>query len=101
MSAGSSNGAAELDDAARRAVEAASAAGATEAEAWAEGSRQREVRVHAGEVESLTEASGRGIGIRAWIGERTGYAYGTDLSETGIAEVAEAAAGAARVADPD
>lgn len=99
MSDGPPNG--SLDDAARRAVEAATAAGASDAEAWAEGSRQREVRVHGGEVESLTEASGRGLGIRAWIGERTGYAYGTDLSEAGLAELAEAATGAARVADPD
>ena len=58
--------------------------GATDAEAWAEGSRSREVRVHAGEVESLTEASGRGVGVRAWIGARTGYAYGTDLSDDGL-----------------
>jgi PmbA protein len=92
---------AELEEAARRAVEAATAAGATDAEAWSEGSQSREVRVHAGEVESLTEASGRGVGIRAWIGQRTGYAYGTDLSDSGLADLAEAAAGAARVADED
>src|SRR4051812_50006656 len=91
----------DLEDAARRAVEAATSAGASDAEAWSEGSRSREVRVHAGEVESLTEASGRGVGIRAWIGARTGYAYGTDLSEAGLAELAEAAVGAARVADED
>jgi PmbA protein len=91
----------DLEGTARRAVEAAMAAGASEAEGWSEGSRNREVRVHAGEVESLTEASGRGVGIRAWIGERTGYSYGTDLSEAGISQLAEAAVGAARVADED
>ena len=32
---------------------------------------------------------------------RAGYAYGTDLSESGLAELAEAAVGAARVADED
>ncbi|HKG36169.1 MAG TPA: TldD/PmbA family protein, partial [Solirubrobacterales bacterium] len=92
---------AELEQAARRTVEAATAGGASEAEAWAEGSRSREVRVHDGDVESLTEASGRGVGVRAWIGTRTGYAYGTDLSEAGLAELGEAAVGAARVADED
>jgi PmbA protein len=91
----------ELEDLAERAAEAANAAGASDAEAWAEGGRSREVRVHAGEVESLTEASGRGVGIRAWIGSRTGYAYGTDLTDAGLAELAEAAVGAARVADED
>jgi PmbA protein len=93
--------ASELEDLARQAVEAATGAGAEDAEAWAEGSRGREVRVHAGEVESLTEASERGVGIRAWIGQRSGYAYGTDLSDAGLGEVAEAAAAAARVADAD
>jgi PmbA protein len=99
MSDGDRNG--ELAEAARRAVEAATGAGASDAEAWVGGSRQREVRVHDGEVESLTEASGRGVGIRAWIAERVGYAYGTDLSESGLTELAEVATGAARVADPD
>jgi PmbA protein len=92
---------ADLEATARRAIEAATTAGATDAEAWSEGSRSREVRVHAGEVESLTEASGRGVGVRAWIGHRAGYAYGTDLSDTGLDELAEAAVGAARVADED
>jgi PmbA protein len=94
-------GAPALGEAARAAVEAATAGGATDAEAWAEGSRSRELRVHDGEVESLTEASGRGVGLRAWIRTRTGYAYGTDLSDRGIAELAEAAVGAAQVADED
>jgi PmbA protein len=94
-------GPADLEEVARRAAEAASAAGASDAEAWSEGSRGREVRVHAGEVESLTEASGRGVGIRAWIGSRAGYAYGTDLSDAGLTTLAEAAVGAARVADED
>jgi PmbA protein len=91
----------DLESLARRGVEAATAAGASDAEAWAEGSRSREVRVHDGEVESLTEASGRGVGVRAWMGNRTGYAYGTDLSETGLTELGEAAVGAARIADED
>jgi PmbA protein len=91
----------ELEAAARRAVEEATSAGAGDAEAWVEGSRGREVRVHGGEVESLTEASGRGVGIRAWVGERSGYAFGTDLSEAGLRELAELATAAARVADED
>jgi PmbA protein len=91
----------DLEGLARRGAEAATSAGAGDAEAWAEGGRSREVRVHAGEVESLTEASGRGVGIRAWIGGRSGYAYGTDLSDAGLSEVAGAAVGAARVADED
>ena len=41
------------------------------------------MRVHGGEIESLTAATQRGLGLRAWIGGRVGYAYGTDLGEAG------------------
>ena len=90
-----------LDDAARRAVEAAVGAGASDAEAWAEESTSRRVRVYAGEVESLSDAGGRGIGVRAFVGTRAGYAYGTDLSDDGVADTARAAREAAELADED
>jgi PmbA protein len=91
----------ELSATARRAVEAAQAAGAGEAEAYASRDSGREVRVHGGEVESLTAATQSGVGVRAWIGHRVGYAYGTDLSEAGVAAIAARAAEAAGVADED
>lgn len=91
----------ELSPAAARAVEAAIAAGAGAAEAYASRDTGREVRVHGGEVESLTAATQTGIGIRAWDGHRVGYAYGTDLSEAGVAALATRAAEMAAVADED
>ena len=91
----------ELSSVAQRAVAAAQAAGAGEAEAYAARDSGREVRVHGGEVESLTAATQTGIGVRAWIGHRVGYAYGTDLSEAGVTEIAARAAAAAAVADED
>ncbi|MDX6588975.1 MAG: PmbA protein, partial [Solirubrobacterales bacterium] len=91
----------ELSSAARRAVEAAQTAGAGEAEAYVSREGGREVRVHGGRVESLTAATQSGIGIRAWIGHRVGYAYGTDLTEVGVAALAARAAEAAAVADED
>ena len=91
----------ELSATAGRAVEAALAAGAGAAEAYASLDSGREVRVHGGEVESLTAATQSGIGVRAWIGGRVGYAYGTDLSEAGVAAIAGRAAEAAAVADED
>ena len=84
-----------------RAVEAALAAGATDAEAYATEASEREVRVHGGEVESLTAAAQRGLGIRAWVGERVGYAFGTDLADGGLTGLAGRAAEAARAADGD
>jgi PmbA protein len=90
-----------LEDAARRAVEAALAEGASDAEAWAEESTSRRIRVYAGEVESLSDAGGRGVGVRAFAGARSGYAYGTDLSDAGVVEVARSARESAEVADED
>jgi PmbA protein len=90
-----------LDDVARRAVEAATEAGASDAEAWAEQATSRRIRVYEGEVESLSDAGGRGVGVRAFVDGRSGYAYGTDLSDAGVVEVAAAARAAADAADPD
>lgn len=91
----------ELSASAQRAVEAALAVGAGAAEAYAAHEGGREVRVHGGEVESLSAATQSGIGIRAWIDHRVGYAYGTDLSAAGVEAIAARAAEAAGVADPD
>ena len=77
------------------------AAGASDAEAYLSEDVEREVRAHGGEVESLTAATKRGIGVRAWVGSRVGYAYGTDLSEAGIATLAARAAEVAGLADED
>ncbi|MGH2845054.1 MAG: TldD/PmbA family protein [Thermoleophilaceae bacterium] len=90
-----------LEEAARRGVEAAAEASATDAEAWAEEATSRRVRVYDGEVESLSDAGGRGVGVRAFVDGRSGYAYGTDLSEQGVREVARAARAAAEAADAD
>jgi PmbA protein len=91
----------ELEQAARAAVDAAMASGADEADAWCEESSEREIRVYDGEVESLTDASSRGIGVRVFRGGRLGYAFGTDLSGDAVAALARQAGDAASVADPD
>src|SRR5438477_12486452 len=91
----------ELERIAERAVDASLSAGAGAAEAYVQDSVGREIRVFNAEVESLTEAGERGLGIRCWIDHRAGYAYGTDLSEAGVEQVARAATAATRIADPD
>jgi len=90
-----------LIELAESAVGAATAVGASDAEAYATEASEREVRVHGGEVESLTAATRRGLGVRAWIGHRVGYAFGTDLAREGVEEIAARAAEAARAADED
>jgi PmbA protein len=91
----------ELAKLAGGAVEQAVAAGAGDAEAYASESENREARVHGGEVESFTAATQRGLGLRAWIGGRAGYGFGTDLSVAGVGEIAARAVEAARAADED
>jgi PmbA protein len=83
------------------AVERAIAGGAGDAEAYLSEAEKREVRVHGGEVESLTAGSRRGLGLRAWIGGRVGYGFGTDLSPAGLDSIAARAVEAARAADED
>jgi len=91
----------ELDEIAKHAVEAALAAGAADAEAYVQDSVGREIVIFDGEVESLTEAGERGLGVRCWIDHRAGYAYGTDLGDEGLGAIAADAVEAARIADPD
>jgi PmbA protein len=90
-----------LAEQAALAVERAIAAGAGDAEAYASEAENREVRVHGGEVESLTAATQRGLGLRIWIGGRVGYGFGTDLSPAGVDAIAARAVEAGRVADED
>lgn len=91
----------DLAELATSAVERAVAAGAGDAEAYVSEAENREVRVHGGEVESLTAATQRGLGLRVWIGGRVGYGFGTDLSSAGIEAVAARAVEAGRLADED
>jgi PmbA protein len=91
----------DLERVARQAVDAAAAAGADEADAWVEQSVSLNLRAYQGTVENMTEATSRGIGVRAFVGGRSGYAYGSDLSEGALAELAGTAAEAAAVTEPD
>jgi PmbA protein len=91
----------ELAELAGRAVELAAAAGAEHAEAYVTEAARREVRAHGGEVESLTSATQRGVGVRAWIGARVGYSFGSGFEAEAIEAIARRAAAAARVADED
>jgi PmbA protein len=91
----------DLEAAARRAVDAALTAGASDAEAWVERSAERSIRVYDGRVESLTDATSAGLGVRAFVDGQVGYSYGTDMSDDGLEAVAGAAQAAAAIADTD
>src|SRR2546423_14902511 len=89
----------ELADLCARAVE--EARGDEEIEAFAEGGLQVQVRVRGGEVESLTSAETRGLGVRAVVDGRVGYAYGADPSLDEVAELVRSARESATFAEAD
>jgi PmbA protein len=70
-------------------------------EAFAGESRRTEVRARAGEVESVTSASGRGVGVRVIAGARMGYAWAADPSEAEVAETVARARENAALATED
>lgn len=88
-----------LLDVARTLVERAD--GSEELEAFLTHSKTFEVRVFAGQVDSLSSAEPRGAGVRIVDGGRVGYSFTTDLTEPGLDAVVERARTNARFASPD
>lgn len=92
-------GAPSLADLCARAVRAAHAG--EDIEAYASGGRHVDVRVRGGRVDSLTSAETRGVGVRAVIDGRVGYAYGADPSLDEVDALVESARQSASFAEPD
>lgn len=66
------------------------------AEVFVEDRRSTGAVLDDGRVEDLSSGRDRGAGIRVVVGESTGFAHTSDLSESGLRAAAEAAAAAAR-----
>jgi TldD protein len=66
------------------------------AEVFVEDRRGSAARLDDGRVEDLASGRDRGAGIRVVVGETTGFAHTSDLTEAGLRAAAEAAAAAAR-----
>jgi PmbA protein len=80
---------------------AAEARGGEQVEAFAGSSTSTSVRVHGGEIESLTQATTAGIGVRVVHGGRQGFAYAGSLAPDVIAEVLAEARDNATYAQPE
>jgi PmbA protein len=72
-----------------------------QAEAFAAETRRTQVKARAGDVESLSAAESRGIGVRAVIGGRLGYAWSADPSMDDAAGLLSAARANAALATSD
>jgi PmbA protein len=80
---------------------AAEAQGDERVEAFVGSSTSTSVKVHGGEIESLTQATTAGIGVRVVQGGRQGFAYAGSLDPEVIAEVLAEARDNAAYAQPE
>ena len=76
-------------------------AGATDAEAVARESDEFSVTVRMGEVETLKESGSRALGLRVFLGKRTGSASTSDLTAEGIRQLVDGAIALAKVTEED
>ena len=70
-------------------------------EAFVARSTSTTVRAYGGEVESLTQASSSGAGVRVVVDHRSGFAYAGTLEEEAVQEALEEARDNARFGEPD
>jgi PmbA protein len=70
-------------------------------EAYGVDQTETSVRAYRGEVETLSSARTRGVGVRVVADGRVGYAYSADVSEAALDETLEQARVNARVASQD
>jgi PmbA protein len=80
---------------------AAEAQGGEQVEAFVGNSTSTSVRVHGGEIESLTQATTAGIGVRVVRDGRQGFAYAGSLAPDVVAEVLAEARDNATYAQPE
>ena len=81
---------------AERGIEAALAAGAGYADARVVIRRQARIAAQDGEVESVTNATDSGVGVRALVGSSWGFAATSDLSDTSVAAAGATATATAK-----
>jgi PmbA protein len=79
----------------------AAKAGASDAEAAAREGDEFSVNVRMGEVETLKESGSRGLGLRVFLGRRSGSASTSDLTADGIRQLVAGALALAKVTEED
>ena len=91
----------DLESLAADVVALAIKAGATDAEAVAREGDEFSVNVRMGAVETIKESGSRGLGLRVFLGKRSGSASTSDLTAEGIRQLVEGALALARVTEED
>jgi PmbA protein len=85
---------------ARRALDRGARLGA-DLEVYSEAGRTASIKVYGGEVESISVAEPRGLGVRAMKNGQVGYAFTADLSDGGLDAVLAGAVANVDATDPD
>jgi PmbA protein len=91
----------DLESLAADVVALAMKAGASDAEAVAREGDEFSVNVRMGEVETLKESGSRGLGLRVFLGRRSGSASTSDLTAEGIRQLVDGAQALAAVTEED
>jgi PmbA protein len=88
-------------DLAAELLKAARSAGADAADVIVSQGTEFSVTVRKGEVETLTEAGSKGLGLRVFVGRRTAVVHTSDFSWPTLLRLADEAAGMARATSAD
>ncbi len=90
-----------LEELVAGAVKRALTLGATDAECTASEGAEFSVSVRKGEVDKLTEAGSKAVGLRVLVGQKQGSAYTSDLTREGVEQMVRAALELAQITSED
>jgi PmbA protein len=82
-------------------LKTARSAGADDADLLVAEGTEFSVTVRKGEVETLTEAGSKGLGLRVFVGQRTASSYTSDFSKSALRRLVEETVGMARATGED
>lgn len=75
--------------------------GADQADVYFQFGEEFSVEFRGGSIESLKKSFFKGLGLRVFVGKKTGFTYSTDLSPTVIESLIGTALNLAKLSDPD
>ena len=86
---------------AKKLVQRALKRGAKQAEAFLQVGRQADVRVRDGEIEDLTQATSKGVGLRVFVKQRLGFAWTSDFDPASLDAFVDRALALAEASAPN
>jgi PmbA protein len=86
---------------AKKIVQRALKRGAKQAEAFLQVGRSADVRVRDGEIEDLTQATSKGVGVRVFVKNRLGFVWTSDFDPAGLDTIIDRAIALAEMSAPN